>query len=147
MAGAAKKFFTPEEQEEITRAVMKAELETSGEIRVHIEENCPGEVLDRAAHVFKTLHMHRTDLRNGVLIYLAIKHRKFAIIGDMGINKVVPSNFWDDTKEGVLTMFKQNRFREGLVFAIGSVGEHLSRFFPAQVDDTNELSNDISFGK
>lgn len=146
MGGAAKKFFSVEEQEEITRSVMTAELETSGEIRVHIEEKCPGDVLDRAAHVFKTLHMHNTAQRNGVLIYMAIDHKKFAIIGDMGINKVIPANFWDDTKEGMLNLFKQNRFKDGLIFAIGSVGEHLSKYFPAQVDDTNELANDISFG-
>jgi len=146
MRGVARTFFSKEDQEEITRAIMKAELETSGEIRVHIDENCPGEVLDRAAHVFKTLHMHHTHHRNGVLIYMAVNHHKFAIIGDKGINKVIPANFWDDTKEGMLRLFRQNQFREGLIFAITSTGEHLARYFPAQVDDKNELPDDISFG-
>jgi uncharacterized membrane protein len=143
----AKEFFSREEQEEIRQSVMDAEMETSGEIRIHIENNCPGDVLDRAAYVFKVLHMHKTAIRNGVLIYLAINHRKFAIIGDKGINKVVPANFWDDIKEGMLNSFKQNDFTGGLCYAVKAAGEQLKKYFPRKTDDVNELPDDISFGK
>jgi len=126
---------------------MSAELDTSGEIRVHIENTCSGDVLDRAAFVFKQLGMNKTELRNGVLIYLAVKNRRFAIIGDKGIHAVVPPTFWDDIKAGMLDDFRENRFTEGLIRAIESTGEHLRKHFPRSVNDVNELPDDISFGK
>ena len=98
MPTSAKNFFSPEQQDDITRAVQMAELDTSGEIRVHIENQCPGDVRDRAAYLFKKLGMTNTDQRNGVLFYLSVDHRKFAVLGDAGINAVVPDNFWDDVK-------------------------------------------------
>ena len=140
-------FFSTEEKEAIKLAIQNAELDTSGEIRVHIENVCAGEVLDRAAHVFKQLGMNRTELRNGVLIYLAIKNRKFAIIGDGGINKVAPPNFWDDIKHNMLTHFRNDKFSDGLIEAITSVGTHMKAFFPYQKNDVNELPDDISFGE
>jgi uncharacterized membrane protein len=143
---AAKEFFTPQDQEDIKLAVMNAELDTSGEIRVHVENVCQGDVLDRAAFVFKNLDMHKTELRNGVLIYLAVKNRKFAIIGDTGINKVVPPNFWDDVKQEMLTRFRNNEFKRGLCEAIEEVGLHLKKYFPHERNDVNELPDDISFG-
>ena len=95
MGTSARRFFTKKEKEEIQKAILNAELDTSGEIRVHIETNCEGEVLDRTAYLFKKIGMQKTELRNGVLIYLAVQSHKFAIIGDKGINAVVPANFWD----------------------------------------------------
>ena len=91
----ARTFFTAEQQQEIIRAIRIAEMDTSGEIRLHLEESCGDDVLDRAADIFRKLEMHKTELRNGVLIYLAVKDRQFAIIGDVGINEKVPENFWD----------------------------------------------------
>ena len=87
MSKSARNFFTEEEKENIKLSIKNAELDTSGEIRVHVENKCKGEVLDRAAYVFDKLKMNKTELRNGVLFYLAIKNRKFAIIGDSGINE------------------------------------------------------------
>jgi uncharacterized membrane protein len=147
MSVTAKDFFTAEEQENIKQAIIGAEMETSGEIRVHIENSCKGDVLDRAAYVFHHLKMTHTHLRNGVLIYLAISHRKFAIIGDSGINRVVPENFWDDIKEGMLAFFKKGEFSDGLCYAIKASGEQLKKYFPRQADDVDELPDDISFGK
>jgi uncharacterized membrane protein len=89
--------------------------------------------------------MHKTDLRNGVLFFLAVKDRKFAILGDAGINAAVPDNFWDEVKETVLAEFKQERFAEGLEKGILMAGEKLKEFFPYQSDDVNELPDDISF--
>jgi len=147
MGSTSRDFFTPQEQEEIKEAIMCAELDTSGEIRVHIENSCSGDIMDRAAYLFKSLGMNKTELRNGVLIYLAIKNRRFAIIGDQGINAVVPENFWDDIKSEMISHFRDNQFTEGLVSAIARTGESLKKHFPRAKTDSNELSDDISFGK
>jgi uncharacterized membrane protein len=141
----ASDFFSKEEKEQLMSAIAKAELQTSGEIRIHIESSCKIDVLDRAAFIFKKLKMHMTNLRNGVLIYLAIEDRKFAIIGDAGINKVVPTNFWDDIKNIMANHFQKGEFVEGLTHGTLMAGEQLKKNFPHQEDDINELSNDISF--
>ena len=143
----AKDFFTEEERKQIVDSIKQAEFKSSGEIKVHIENTFKGEVLDRAAQVFKQLEMHKTELRNGVLIYLAIKDRKFAVIGDAGINKVVGNNFWDEAKDLMLSEFKNQAFAKGLCEGISKIGEQLTAFFPRSKDDLNELSDDISFGK
>ncbi len=143
---SAKDFFNSEQQEDIKMAVKHAELDTSGEIRVHIEQNCSGEVMDRAAVVFSKLGMQKTALRNGVLFYLAIQNRRFAILGDAGINAKVPDNFWDDIKLQMLHHFRQNEFVEGLCEGIKVAGEQLKAHFPYQINDKNELSDEISFG-
>jgi uncharacterized membrane protein len=147
MGTAAIDFFSKNEKEEITQAIMNAELDTSGEIRVHIENTFTGDVMDRAAFVFKQLGMNKTEMRNGILIYLAVKNRRFAIIGDSGIHKVVPDNYWDDIKARMLNHFRENRFVDGLIEAITLTGDHLKMHFPRQRDDVNELSDEISFGK
>ena len=141
-----KTFFSQLDREDIREAVKNAELETSGEIRVHIEDNCSGEVMDRAATVFKKLEMHKTEKRNGVLFYLALQNRKFAVIGDKGINVVVEDNFWDDVKDLLLNHFREGLFTEGLVKGIERVGIKLKNHFPYHSDDLNELSDDVSFG-
>jgi uncharacterized membrane protein len=141
-----RKFFTPEEQAEIVAAIGKAELKTSGEIRLHMEAKCKENVLDHAAHIFKTLEMHKTQLRNGVLFYLAIDDRKFAILGDAGINAMVPANFWDEIKENMLAAFKMGNYKQGLIDGILKAGKQLKAFFPYQENDINELPDDISFG-
>lgn len=147
MGTTARDFFSDQEMEDIKLAIMSAELDTSGEIRVHIENTVKGDVLDRAAYIFHKLGMHATEQRNGVLIYLAIKNRRFAILGDLGINRVVPENFWDDIKADMLNHFRENRFTDGLVGAIRSAGIQLKKHFPRHRDDVNELPDDISFGK
>jgi uncharacterized membrane protein len=146
MGFAVKDFFSKQDQDDIRQAIMDAELDTSGEIRVHIENSCTGDVLDRAAFIFKQLGMAKTELRNGVLIYLAVKNRRFAILGDTGINKVVPDNFWNDIKANMIDHFRENKFTEGLVEAIESAGQQLKQHFPCKREDVNELSDEISFG-
>lgn len=140
-------FFTEEQKKQITDAVKVAELNTSGEVRLHVEGRCKGEVLDCAAYWFEQLKMHKTAARNGVLFYLAVTDRKFAILGDAGINAKVPENFWDRIKEHMLTKFKDGLFAEGVSEGIIMAGEQLKKHFPYQTDDVNELSDDISFGK
>ena len=138
-------LFNEEEQQRVRAAIEDAERHTSGQIRVCIEKTCSEDVLDRAAKYFYQLDMHKTRLRNGVLIYVATVDRKFAVIGDAGINKVVPENFWDDTKEKMLDQFKYGNLVEGIVTGLEITGEHLKKFFPHETDGSNELPDDIAF--
>ena len=111
-----------------------------------MESKAGADVLGRAKEVFEQLGMAKTALHDGVLIYLAIKDRKFAIIGDSGIDQVVPEGFWDDTKEKMQALFKESRFADGVCLGIELSGEHLAQYFPYASGDVNELSNDISMG-
>ncbi len=140
-------FFSEEDQQKIVAAIGRAEKETSGEIRVHVESRCRGDALKRAVQVFKSLKMHKTELHNGTLVYLAMKDRKFAILGDRGINEKVPDDFWDDVKERMSVHFKKGDFAAGITIAVEMIGEKLKAFFPYKADDINELSDDISFGE
>ncbi|HEX5171746.1 MAG TPA: TPM domain-containing protein [Cyclobacteriaceae bacterium] len=142
----ARKFFSRDDQQRITQAIFEAEKNTSGEIQVHLENTCKKPVLKRALEIFKTLNMHKTAQRNGVLIYLAIEDHKFAIIGDAGINEKVPHDFWDSTKEHMEKLFREGRFTDGLVDGIRMAGEQLGTHFPYSKDDKNELPDEISFG-
>jgi uncharacterized membrane protein len=139
-------FLTKEEEQEIVEAIRVAEKETSGEIRVHIEKTTSKVPFDRALEVFHELKMDQTELKNGVLIYLAVKDHKFVICGDKGINEVVPKGFWDSTKEAMATHFKNGNFKQGLIDGITKAGEQLQKYFPFENGDTNELSNEISKG-
>ena len=143
----ASTFFTKEQQDQILSAVRTAEESTSGEVRVHIETSFSGDVLDRAAWIFKKLGMYKTVLRNGVLFYLAVEDKKFAVIGDAGINAKVPSGFWDNIKDVMQKNFREGKFTEGLSQGIIMAGEQLKTHFPHQADDVNELPDEISFDK
>ncbi|KOF04569.1 hypothetical protein AWW67_03815 [Roseivirga seohaensis] len=144
----AEDLFSSDQKKRIKAAIQEAELNTSGEVRVHLENHCKTEnVLDRASQMFSKLQMHKTDARNGVLIYMAVKDHRFAIIGDAGINQKVGDDFWDTTKDKMLAHFKNGNLTTGLVEGILCAGEKLKEHFPYQKDDKNELSDDISFGK
>jgi uncharacterized membrane protein len=143
----ARDFFTASERDQILRAVKEAEAQTSGEIRVHIDTACKGDVMDEAAHWFAKMGMHKTALRNGVLIYLAPNEKKFAIIGDQGINQVVAPDFWDKVKELMQAHFREGQFAAGLSEGIKLAGEQLKANFPHLMDDKNELPDTISFDK
>lgn len=143
----ASTFFSKEQQAQILASVKEAEMETSGEIRVHIETSLKDDVLDRAAWLFRKMGMDKTAERNGVLFYLAVNDRKFAIIGDAGINSKVPAGFWDDISEVLKKNFKEGKFTEGLAEGIIMAGNQLKTHFPHRLDDVNELPDDISFNK
>ncbi len=142
---SARNFFSKQEKEELVACIHEAESNTSGEIRVHVDDTADGDVLKRAWQVFARLGMHKTAQRNGVLIYLAVRDRQFAIVGDEGINKVVPEGFWDETKNRMEAAFREGRFLDGLKEAILMAGEKLKTYFPHKEDDVNELPDDISF--
>lgn len=140
-------FFTEAQKAQIVSAIKSAELNTSGEVKVHIEANSSSlNPMDRAVEVFSMLEMHKTAQENAVLFYLAVSDRKFAILGDKGIDKVVPENFWESVKELLKSYFVKNEYADGLVAGIHLAGEQLKKYFPYQSDDINEISDDISFG-
>jgi uncharacterized membrane protein len=141
----ASSFFSKEQQAHILTAIKEAEENTSGEIRVHIESSLAGDVLDRAAWIFRKIGMHKTENRNGVLFYLAITNKKFAVIGDWGINKKVPEGFWDNIKSLLEKHFAQEEYSEGLANGVLMAGAQLKEHFPHKRDDINELTDEISY--
>lgn len=139
-------FLTPAQEGAVIEAIQQAEKNTSGEIRVHIENHTEKPPLERAQEVFLALGMHATAARNGVLFYVGVADKSFAILGDEGIDKAVESDFWDCTKDTVIDHFKQQRFADGLVAGILRAGERLKQYFPYADEDKNELPDTISKG-
>lgn len=131
----------------VEKAIAEAELHTSGEIRVFMEENCNGDVLDRAAEVFEKIGIHKTASRNGVLFYFATDDHKFAILGDAGINAITGIGYWDEIKNAMLPFLKEGKLTEALETGIAMAGKALSIHFPYDSkSDKNELSNEVIIG-
>jgi len=139
-------FLTAREEQEIVAAILEAEKNTSGEIRVHIESHARMAHDERAKEVFHLLKMDNTKKENGVLIYIAVNDKKFAIYGDRGIDQVVPHNFWESTKNEIQEQFIEGDFKQGIINGILRAGEELNLHFPWNPNDTNELSDEISKG-
>lgn len=139
-------FLSAEEEQQIIRAIREAESSTSGEIRIHIEGSTEMDPFDRAMEIFHQLKMDNTRLQNAVLIYVAVTDKTFVIYGDKGINDVVPPNFWESTKEVMLSYFKKGDFKQGLIEGVLQAGLQLSDHFPWDDLDTNELHDHISRG-
>lgn len=139
-------FLTSHEEQEIVDAIRLAEQNTSGEIRVHIEESSNKNPFDRAREVFHFLKMDNTKAQNGVLIYVAVVDKTFVIYGDKGIDTVVPKNFWNTTKDCIESYFKSGQYKKGLIEGILKAGKELEAHFPWIHGDDNELSNTISKG-
>lgn len=131
---------------QLVEAIRKSEARTSGEIKVHIEKWCPGDVHERCLALFEQLGLHLTAERNGILIYLAAKDHQFYILGDSGIHTKVGQSYWDDVVAEVLPFFRRHETAKGLIRAIELSGEKLVALFPPRADDTNELSDEISLG-
>lgn len=138
-------FIPQEGQKRIAEAITQAERHTSGEICVHVTPNCRTDVMKRAMRKFNQLKLYNTKGRNVVLVYIAFKSKKFAILGDYAINKVVPDNFWDLEKETLLQHLKDGRQVEGICEVVKQIGDSLSTYFPAERDDVNEISNEVTF--
>jgi uncharacterized membrane protein len=138
------KFFSYEEKQRIIQAIRHAEKSTSGEIRVHLEKKAGKNPMDRAKKVFYKIGIHKTAMKNGVLIFVATADHQFVILGDQGVNKTVPDGFWDDIVKEMSALFRSGQFCQGICNAIESIGENLKQYFPYQSDDENELSDDLS---
>ncbi len=139
-------FLTAVEESQIIEAIKTAERNTSGEIRVHLEKTSNSEPFERAKELFSFLRMNETKDQNGVLFYVAVHDRQFAVLGDAGINKVVAADFWTSIKDTVLRRFSEENYALGLQEGILETGKKLQEYFPYQSNDSNELSNDISLG-
>lgn len=142
-----KDFLSKAQLAELSSCIQDAEHQTSGEIRIHIDRKCTRDAREQAIKTFHLLGTRKTAARNGVLIYVACDSHKFAIIGDKGINEVVPPNFWKDVCLMLETEFKRGAFAEGLEEAVRMTGEKLKAFFPYLSDDKDELPNEVSIGK
>lgn len=140
----ANQFLSEQDELDIIEAIKTAELNTSGEIRIHIEGKANKDAYERALEVFNSLKMYNTQQRNGVLLYVATEDHKFVICGDEGIDNAVADDFWNCTRDIMAEHFKRKAFKEGIVAGILNAGEQLKAHFPWQTDDTNELSNEIS---
>ena len=140
------KLLSNDEEQEIVQAILEAEKNTSGEIRVHIESHTRLNHFDRAKAVFHLLKMDNTKDENGVLLYVAVNDRKFVIYGDKGIDKVVPDNFWNATRDAIQVHFKNGNFKQGIIDGVLSTGKQLESHFPWNHGDLNELSDEVSKG-
>jgi uncharacterized membrane protein len=142
------KFLSQEQEEHIVEAIQQAEEATSGEIRVHIEKKCSDDSpIERAKQVFSDLKMHETELRNGVIVYIAWKDHKVAIWGDEGIHDKVGQSFWEEEVELLISYFKKEDYETGISEVVLQIGQKLKEYFPFQKDDVNELSDSISYNK
>lgn len=140
------KLLSNDDEQEIVQAILEAEKNTSGEVRVHLEAHTRLDHFDRAKEVFHLLKMDNTKDENGVLIYVAVNDKKFVIYGDKGIDKVVPNNFWDTTRDAIQTQFKNGNFKQGIIDGVQNAGKELKNHFPWNHGDLNELSDEISKG-
>lgn len=139
-------FFSEAEKKRIIKAIVEAELQTSGEIRVHLERKARPHFFEHAKEIFAKLGMTKTEARNGVLIFIGIASRRFAILGDEGIHQKVPENFWDEIARKMQEDFKQDLFADGICHAVETTGEQLRKYFPYEGErDLNELPDEISF--
>ena len=140
-------YISEQDEKAIVEAIRQGEKRTSGEIRLHIEMNCPlDDPYKRALQVFEKLEMHKTELANGILIYLAIEDHKLVVCGDKGINDIVGETYWKSTVNMMVSYFKEEKYKEGLIQGVTEVSHKLKEHFPYESDDTNELSDDISKG-
>jgi uncharacterized membrane protein len=146
-----RRLFAADDFDAIARAVSEAEARTSAEIRIHLERRVPRghrrtppDTFGRARDVFARLGMHRTALRHGVLIYLALEDRQVAIVGDDGIHVRVGDAYWGGICDLVVERLRQGASRAALVDAVAELGSVLARHFPRQPGDTNELSDSVS---
>ena len=136
------------EERKIVSAIKEAEKDTSGEIRVHIERWCKeGDPVARGIFIFDAIGMFDTRERTGVLIYISLKSRMFAILGDVGINAVIPQDFWNGIKDELSSFFSKGQITEGIIEAVKQTGKILKEHFPATEDNPNEQPDEISYGK
>jgi len=141
----AEAFFSKKEEKQIISAIKKAEKNTSGEIRIHIDESSESDCFVRAKQAFIALKMDNTKNRNGVLFYISAIEKEFAICGDVGIDKLTPADFWEEIKDIIIFHFKKNEFVMGLTKGIEMTGESLRKYFPFEDDDIDELPDEISY--
>lgn len=143
-----KPFFSNEENEKIVHSIQEAEMQTSGEIRIFVEARCKYiDALDRASEIFDRLEMGKTDLRNGVLFYIALQDKQLAIFADKGIHEAAGENYWKTSVKDILSVFSKESVASGIITSIHKIGQALKDHFPYDKSvDKNELPDEIVFG-
>ena len=144
-----KDFFTEEEKLQIIEAVRNAEKRTSGEVRVFVESHCSYmDAIDRAKEIFVELRMNETTDKNAVLVYVALKDKQLAVLGDEGIHNKLGNDYWNAEVRKMINKFNKENYADGIKEVVTDIGEALTRLFPYNNDtDKNELPDDIVFGK
>lgn len=142
-------FFTEAQKAQLVDAIQTAEKRTSGEVRLFVESKCRFvEATDRAKEIFLQLGMEKTEQRNATLVYVAVKDRQAAILGDEGIHQKVGQQYWETEVRKMLHYFRSEQLTEGLCHIITDIGEALHTHFPYSADqDKNELPDEIVFGR
>ncbi len=143
---AKEKFFSHTEEKAVVAAIKEAELQTSGEIRVHVEFLELEHLQERAMFIFDALGMNKTKDKNGILIYLNPQIKNFLIIGDEGIHAKVGQSFWENLSAALTATFKSKQYALGTIDTITQIGKELKAYFPYnKQNDTNELNDEISY--
>ncbi|MGI8436253.1 MAG: TPM domain-containing protein [Chthoniobacterales bacterium] len=143
----SKEFLARLDHKRISDAIAEAELRTSGEIRVYVHRgSLEGDALPLAQQKFQELGMEKTAARNAVLILVAPRAQKFAVIGDEGVHQKCGAEFWEQLVAEMRTHFKSENFTEAILHGIRSTGELLARFFARENNDRDELPNDVIEG-
>lgn len=139
----ARDFFSQLETDEIVGAIRTAESKMCGEIRVFVSRKEPEDAVVAAQRRFEKLGMTKTKERNGVLIYVAPRVRKFAIIGDLAIHQKCGEKFWTDVAAEMTAHFRKGDFTQGIIHGISRAGTLMGAHFPHHAGDTNELPDEI----
>ena len=140
-----REFLTKLEHDRIVQAIREAEMKTSGEIRVLIQRGkLKSDPVVAAQRKFRRLDMHKTRERNAVLIFVAPRAHKFAVIGDKAVHEKCGEEFWQHIVEEMRTHFQNEKFSHALVEAIEKIGKVLASHFPRARANANELPDEIS---
>lgn len=135
------------DDDRVKAAIVAAEKQTSGEIRVSVSRFFWGSVRRAADRAFTRLGMRATRDRNGILFFVVPSRRRFTVVGDEGIHAKVGQEFWDKLVAAMSGDFRAGKFNEGLMRGIEECGRLLATHFPYQgARDVNELPDDIDFG-
>src|SRR5262245_15113340 len=140
----SKEFLSRLEHDRIVHAIRESESKTSGEIRVYVQRGkWKADPLVFAQKKFQQLQMHKTAERNAVLIFVAPREHKFAVVGDRAIHEKCGDEFWQRIVEGMRRHFQNERFSDAMVEAVNEIGNVLARDFPKTPEDINELPDDV----
>jgi uncharacterized membrane protein len=135
------------DDDRIKAAIVAAEKQTSGEIRVSVARFFWGNVRHAAEKAFTRMGMRATKDRNGILFFIVPSRHAFAIIGDEGIHQKLGQDFWNELVVSTAKDFMAGKFNEGLLRGIDECGRLLAVHFPYLGDkDVNELPDDIDHG-
>jgi uncharacterized membrane protein len=140
----ARDFLSKLQHDDIVAAIQEAERQTSGEIRVFISRKDVEDPVTAAQAAFLQLKMEKTRHRNGVLIFVAPRVHKFAVIGDSAVHAKCGDAFWNEMRDSMVEYFQKSEFSQGIIHGIKKAGNLLAQHFPHQSGDKNELSDDVA---